>query len=627
MAKKIVNTNQRPAQAAKPKQEAIADPTPAMDPTLPAWLSDFKIHAIIIGLLAFLFYINTAQNEYALDDTIVIVKNKDVYEGFAGLPHIMTHDAYDNYYALFNSSNQLAGGRYRPLSVATFAIEQQFLGTIPASKVDSVVANAGGGGPQEKKLIKDMHVHHFFGVLWFTLSMVVLLYFLRYVVFKKNPLMALLAAVIFVIHPIHTEVVANVKSRDEVLSLLFICLTYIFAFKYEEQSDKKEKRWMLVMGILSFVLAFLSKEYAVGMIILMPLAFYLFNKYSLSQSIKASLPYFVVMGLYMLLRLQIIAPMSKDSETDILNNPYALASHSEQLATKISTTFNYLRLLVFPHPLSADYSYNTIPYKDFTDIIVWISLAVHIWLFRMFFYYLKRRSVLCFAIGFYLVNLLLICNIIFNIGGTMGERLIYHSSVGFAIAVAYFLYLGMEKIKPAATGRMALAGLMVVLVVLCGFKVIERNENWTSDKTLFFHDINVAPNSVLVNADVASSLVNMAEGEKDSTKALDDIRKGIHYFDRAIDIDPAFVSGYLNRGMAFFKLKQPDSAYYNLCKVRDLYPRYPKLSEMFFNVGVNFYQQKRYREAISVWQATLQMDPNNTLARNALAVMAQQGMR
>jgi hypothetical protein len=64
-------------------------------------------------------------------------------------------------------------------------------------------------------------------------------------------------------------------------------------------------------------------------------------------------------------------------------------------------------------------------------------------------YLVRRRNVLGFAIAFYLVNLLLVCNLIFNIGGTMGERLIYHSSVGFAIATAYLMYLLSVRLKPA----------------------------------------------------------------------------------------------------------------------------------------------------------------------------------
>lgn len=621
MAKKINNPVQRPAQAARQQEQVFVEAPFVPDPKIPAWLYDFKFQAVLVGLLAFVLYFNTFNHEYALDDTIVIVKNEYVYEGFAGIPSIMTKDAFDSYYKQFNSSNQLSGGRYRPLSIATFAFEQQFLGPVPAKAVDSVVAHAGEMGPQEKKLMKDMHVRHVLNVLWYTLAVIVLLYFLRYVAFRSNPLLALLAALLFTVHPLHTEVVANVKSRDEIMSLMFICLTYIFAFKYEEQ---KEKKGFLIAGLACFFLAFLSKEYAVGLMILLPLAFHLFKGYSLSKSIGAFLPYLGVMAVYIFIRLQIVAPMSEDANGDILNNPYALASNAEKLATQISTTLNYLKLLIFPHPLSADYSYNTIPYKDFTSILVWLSLAVHIGLIRGFFYFLKRKHVLSFAIAFYLVNILLICNIIFNIGGTMGERLCFHSSVGFAIAVAWLLYQLSQKMKPEATGKAVLAGCMVLIIGLSSYKTIDRNKYWKNDQTLFFEDIKVAPNSVLVNADVASSYVNMSDGEKTEEARVSDLHNGIRYFTRAIEINPAFVSGYLNRGMAYFKLKQPDSAYDNIKKVWELYPRYPKVAEMMYNIGVNFYVEKRYPQAIKAWNTALQMDPNYALARNALGVLNAQ---
>ncbi len=154
------------------------------------------------------------------------------------------------------------------------------------------------------------------------------------------------------------------------------------------------------------------------------------------------------------------------------------------------------------------------------------------------FYYFKKRSVMCFALAFYLMNLLLICNLIFNIGGTMGERLIYHSSVGFAMAVAYFLYKGAEKIQSEQMGKMALGGVMVLLILAGSYRTIGRNANWKNDQTLFFHDIENAPNSVLVNADVASSYINMADGEKDTVGKNYDLMQGIRYYDHAIDIDP-----------------------------------------------------------------------------------------
>lgn len=611
---------QAPVKAAAAPQPVVEN---VKDPLIPAWLYEFKFQAIIVAALAFLLYANTFNHEYALDDTIVIVKNEYVYEGFDGIKDILTKDAFDSYYRQFNSSNQLSGGRYRPLSIVTFAIEQQFFGAVPKDKVDSVLERGFSyemKAPAEQAFLRNMHVRHMFNVFWYMGCVVVLLSFFRYVVFRSNYIMALLAAVIFTVHPIHTEVVANVKSRDEIMSLLLLSATFIYAFKHHE--FKKTKYLIYAMACL--FLAFLAKEYAITMILLIPLAFYLFRNYSISQCFMATLPYLGVVGGYVLMRFSIVAPMNENSDNDILNNPYANAENdSVRLATKISTSLNYLRLLIFPDPLSSDYSYNTIPYKTFKNLQVWASLIVHGVLIRYMFYFFKRRHVLSFAIAFYILNLLLVNNIIFNIGGTMGERLIFHSSVGFSIAVAYFLYRGMERIKPARTGHMALAAVMLIIVGLSAFKTIERNADWKNDEVLFNHDIVNAPNSVLVNANVASSYVNRAEAEKDTAKKKALLRESLKYYNKAVEVHPTFVSGYMNRGVAYLKLDMPDSAKANYDMAAKLYPNYPKLYEVYYNLGVCYYLAGKVQQAINVWQQVVKMEPKYILAQQSINTAMQ----
>lgn len=623
MAKKTNNTAKTPPVVTQVKKPVAAEPVePVKDSLIPAWLYSFRNQAIIVALLAFALYCNTFQHEYALDDTIVIVKNEYVHEGFAGIKDILTKDAFDSYYRQFNSSNQLSGGRYRPLSILTFAIEQQFFGAVPKEAVDSVLERGMSyemKSKEEQQFLRNMHTRHVFNVLWYMGCVVTLLYFLRYIVFKDNHIMALIAAVLFTAHPIHTEVVANVKSRDEIMSLLLLSATYIFAFRHLETENKK----YMYFGMVSLFLAFLAKEYAISMLVLLPLAFYLFKGYDLGKSIKAAIPYFIVTAVYLVMRKAIVAPMNAASDNDILNNPYANATDPEKLATKISTSLNYIKLLIFPHPLSSDYSYNTIPYKSFSHWSVWVSLLFHGVLFRYMFKYFKERSVLCFAISFYVLNLLLVCNIIFNIGGTMGERLIFHSSVGFCIALAYFLYKGMEKIKPAATGRMALAAVVVLIVGLYGFKTIERNPDWKNDETLFNHDIENAPNSVLVNANVASSYVNKSEAETDTAKKYAMLRTGVKYYNKALEVHPTFVSGYMNRGVAYLKLNMPDSAKANYDMAAMYYPNYPKLYEVYYNLGVCFYLQGRVQDAINIWQKVMQMEPKYILAQQSINTAVQ----
>jgi len=624
---------------------------------LTGWsLYDFKAQAVIISLLAFIFYFNSFFNDYAHDDGIVIVKNEYVQEGFAGIPKILTRDAYDSYYRQLNTSNQLSGGRYRPLSIVTFAIEQQFFGAVPEENVDSILRqniSFGVKGKQQARLVQQMHVRHVINVLWFILSVVVLLYFFRYIVFKNEPIMAFIAALLFTIHPIHTEVVANVKSRDEIMSLLFMCMTFIFQFKYIEQ----KKIWLLIAGLLSYFLAFLSKEYAITMVFLLPLSLYIFNGYSIKKSIISFFPYLAVIVVYLVIRFSIVAPMSENSETEVLNNPYVFASGMEKLATEIATSLNYLKLLIWPHPLSADYSYDSIPYKDFSSFEVWLALVVYAGLAVGMVVAFRKRSVFCFAIAFYLLHLALVCNIFFDIGATMGERLIYTSSVGFVIAAGYILVKLFGKIKPAAVAQKSLAAFLGVVVVLSGFKTIERNADWKNDNVLFAADLKTVPNSVLVLGNVAASDITIADDQKTDSARNKYLYDAIKLLNHAIIIHPKFVAGFLNRGIAWYKLGNMANAKANLDSAKALYPTYPTLpgiykligedymkkgwdkygkmgkypeainefikgiaidstnSDLWYNLGGAYFSNKQYKEAVGAWQIALKIKPDNKQAQ------------
>jgi len=459
-----------------------------------------------------------------------------------------------------------------------------------------------------------MHIRHFMNVLWFTLSVIVFLYFLRFIIFPRQPVIAFLATLLFTIHPIHTEVVANVKSRDEIMSLLFLSLTFIFGFKYLEH----KKRPILLLALLCYFLAFLSKEYAITLVALLPLAFNLFSGYTIRKSLMASLPYYAVALVYVFIRFSIVSPMSESAETNVLNNPYAYTEGLEKIATEIATSLNYLKLLIYPHPLSFDYSYNQIPYKNFSNPFVWISIIVHTGIIAGIIWFFKKRSVLCFALSFYLLNLLMVCNVFFDIGATMGERLIYHSSVGFSIALAWLLYKGMEKIKPAKTGRIILSGLVVVLVVLCGFTTINRNRDWKNNTTLFTHDLKVSPNSVLVNINVAISLMNSSDYEKDPSKKKEDLLRSIELFNKALTIHPTYDKAYLNKSLAWFRLGQFDSVLSNLNRTRQLYANHPQLPDIYYNLGIAFSNNREFEKAIQCWQITLQLNPGYANARNQI---------
>ena len=90
---------------------------------------------VILGIIGFVFYINTIHNEFALDDGIIINDNEFVMQGVSGVDSLMSRDAYQSFYKHMHAQAQLAGGRYRPLSAVSFAVEQEFIGKYPGGIV------------------------------------------------------------------------------------------------------------------------------------------------------------------------------------------------------------------------------------------------------------------------------------------------------------------------------------------------------------------------------------------------------------------------------------------------------------------------------------------------------------
>ena len=104
-----------------------------------------------------------------------------------------------------------------------------------------------------------------------------------------------MAAVLFVAHPIHTEVVANIKSRDEISSMFFLLLSLLFIHNYLSSN----KILMLIVALGCFFLALLSKESAIVYVALAPLFIYFFTETSLKNNLKIFGSLAVVAVLYM----------------------------------------------------------------------------------------------------------------------------------------------------------------------------------------------------------------------------------------------------------------------------------------------------------------------------------------
>lgn len=687
-------------QPQKKHQTAIAS-VHVLSPLSP--LSSFRQQSICIILIGFIIYFNSFSNKYALDDDIVMRLNDYVQQGFSGIGKIMSTDSYDSFFKSMGSAGELSGGRYRPLSILTFAVEQQVFGECYGNRFievkDSISMLQRNMNPNPALLTKligekakieaqisTSHldvamIRHIVNVLLYIFSAVILLKFLRDYIFKYANLkfinpndLAFLTALIFLVHPIHTEVVANVKSRDEILSFLFIVLTFIYVFRRTERKESKD----LYFGLLFFFLALLSKEWGITLVALIPMSLYIFKKYSVGQSIQFSLPYFSVALFYMLLRYKFVGAGKQDEITEVLNNPFVYATPIQAFATKIFILLKYIGLLIFPHPLSADYSWKTIPYNSFGDVIVWVSIAVHLVIVYFFFTFLKKRSWIAFAIAFYLSHLFLVSNLAMSIGATMGERLVYHSSLGFIMLEAFGLMtllrfsgshgtpLRVGDAENPGTGernKYLFVLLATLIIVPMGYKTITRNPNWETDNILFMHDAWVVPNSVLANGNSGKAFIEFAQA--DTTKRQAFLDSAIYHLEKAVTLHPKYVNGYLNLGLAWFQKKDLEKAEYYWNQARKYFPSHPFFwqsydpalsnamvsrakeeggkgnvpkaieyisralkydstnAEIWYHYGGANYSAGNVNEAYRGWSKCLRLNPNHEEAKKGMNVLMQ----
>lgn len=544
-------------------------------------LRDFRLQAIVIGILVFGFYINSRNNEYALDDDIVMRQNAYVQKGFGGIGDILGNDAYKSFYESMGVDQQLSGGRYRPLSIVSFAIEQQLFGECYGVRYEEVrdslfemqkmgISDIGSQARlineknELEKNIKDSNLaiagtRHIMQVLWFLLSMIVVLRFLRNHIFRENTDLAFLTTILFVMHPIHTEVIANVKSRDEIFSLMFIVLTLEYFFRY----DISKKRKDVLYGLLFFFLAFLSKEYAVTLFVLIPAGLMIFHKRKFSELFGKLVVPFAAIGLtYLFIRIGVGGlkggPVDKKS-LDPLNEPYLFAKGPQEFLSKLNRLDDYVWLLIFPFPLAADYSYQHFPYSNITDPGVYLSVAVMLGMIYGTWKLWKMRHPLAFAMLFFFGFFFLINNIVFDIGATMGERLIYHSSLGFCMILAWGIYWLAERLDEQKA-KILVIGIVVAIGIPSCMLTLERNVEWKNDGTLFITDVKKHPNSALCNGNAGARYMDRGitylygdSANQDSVVYYANIAIG--YLQKSVELHSRYANGWLNLGLCYYNKK------------------------------------------------------------------------
>jgi len=484
----------------------------------------------IVFLVAFLLYGNTLGHEYALDDNSVIVDSHIVRGGASNLVEIFQTRYREG---SFGESSSM----YRPMSIAMFAVEW----------------NISPNNPQ---------LSHFVNVLMFAATCLLMFLTFRNILSKYSIWIPFLAMLIFAAHPIHTEIVANIKSRDEILVLFFGVLALHQIWKYA--TDKEQIKY-LVFSCLALMAALFSKENAVNFVLIIPLTLYFFSKLSLKEIGAVFFAYLVPTALFLFVRGRILGNVIKKEAHKIDNFLVSEdATWLEQKATAIWVMGKYLALLVFPNPLICDYNFDYIPITNLSNPFVFLALIAHIGLLVYAFMNLSKKKFLSYAILFYLVNMALYSNLVIVIGAGLGERFLYISSFGFCLAVAYFLakYLGggtelEEQPKDFASmfsNKTALLSVSAVILVLASYQTISRNSDWFNSYTLYKADIEKARKSARLNGYIGTEYLKLGKDAKDPTQQKEYYNKAKEVYTRAVEIHPEYTEALGQLGLSYFRL-------------------------------------------------------------------------
>jgi Tfp pilus assembly protein PilF len=536
---------------------------------------------LIIVIFTFCLYANTLGHQWALDDLPIFRDNAFVTKGISGYKEIMTtfttHSTIDNPEIY----------QYRPLPQLQFAAEWHFFPDNPS-------------------------VYHFFNVFYYALGCVLLFVVLRKLFSPKSHFFSLLIVLIYIAHPMHTEVVANIKSRDEILLLIFAIATILFSFLY---IDKPKKRYLLAV-FFSFFAALLSKESAVTFFAAIPVTIYFFRKTTLKHYINLLIVLILPIIAYLLIRFAVLNEYTA-SEVSIIHNYLANETLFSRWACAIMLMGKYLILLFIPYQQVCDYSYNQLPYVDFGSWQTLISLFVYVFLTIYAISGIKKKKTMAFCIFFYLITISIYSNLIYLIGSSFADRFLFIPSIGYCVVAVYLLFK-LSDFDDFRLNKFNIRGLISVFILLSillsfSIKTVIRSAEWENNFTLYQADIEKSPNSAKLNILYGEALRDKAfeyqnkpyntleEKEQNNFGYAFYMLKSMSSIRKSLDIYARNSSACDRLGVAYYSL----FTYYRQYAMLDSAEKYylkslnlnPHSTITNYNAGLLYYQREDYQKA------------------------------
>ena len=470
---------------------------------------------LLVALLAIGVYFNSLQNGFALDDTAIVQGNPTV----VGLEweKIWTQ----NYWPVTETPPDIL---YRPLTVWTYTVNE---------------ALAPGA----------TWAYHAVNVALHALVTVMTM-LLAWRIFRSRAV-SIVTGILFAVHPIHTEAVANTVGRAELLAAVW-SLAALLIYLPVSDAEQPRRAWHGWLVAACFFLALLCKETPaalVGAIAFFDLWQWLqlpaherprFWKVLGRQSLRYYLPLAVAFVLYMAMRIHATGLSMDIKAMHPVINPLINATVIERLLTPFLLLAKYFGLMAWPASLSADYSAPSImptsnplqPLVAAGLLITSLGLLVSVRFFR-------RAPRIALLVGFFICSYALVSNFM-RIGTIMGERLFYWPSVFVIILAAAGMIWAWKWLSAQPRSRLlqgVAAALLVTAVVGMSWRTVVRNTDWKDNIPLAIATARDNPGSAKACTWAGTILVTQT-----SDKRMNDF--GEELLQRAIELYPTYGQSY-----------------------------------------------------------------------------------
>ncbi len=401
-----------------------------------------------IGVCGWGLYGRTAEHGYVVDDVAIVQTNPNAAAD-ADLRLVFKKHYWQDVPADEGARRNFHYFHYRPATIASFVL----------------VARLLGDGPRQQHLVNVvLHVL----VAWLVLVNVY--------AWLRDTLVAGLTGLYFVVHPLHTEAVAMLVGRAEMLAALGALGALGLAQLALQRAPSPAQRWLCAIASgCCLLFGWLSKESAVLFFPLWLLVFW--SRFPKGQPSRQRAWATVVWqvglacGLATLCfwavhqRLQAgvqLAPI------DFPLNPLAYVSLAQRWATGVVLVMKYIAIHLWSFPLQVDYSYNSIPVvTDQYDRRLWIALLGCLGVVGLLWVTYRCQSPAWVGIAFLLVGTTLFAHFVRPLGFVFAERVMYLPSAGYCLVVAVGFRAAWNAVWNTMPRTIA-CGLPAAMVLLIG---------------------------------------------------------------------------------------------------------------------------------------------------------------